>query len=287
MEDQEHNNETIAGWLSSKLPIVLGTIALVALVLACIAVWFYYSHFLGNIQTNHTLWGEFGDFFGGTLNPIFGFFGLMALLLTLTIQNRELKISSKELGNSASALNEQSKSLKVQNFERTFFEMVRLLGSIVEDLDLGDKTRGRDCFRVFYLTGLKRAFAAEIKDHSGAIDHSLVCSNSYGRFFEKNQHEVGHYFRTLYRIFKYIDDYSPDEMKSTYSGIVRAQLSSYELSLLFYNSINDVGSKFKPLIEDYCLFENMRLNDLFDLPEHVTLYAETAYGDQDVCEYFG
>jgi len=41
--------------------------------------------------------GTFGDFVGGTLNPILSFLALLALLLTLAIQIRELKETRREL----------------------------------------------------------------------------------------------------------------------------------------------------------------------------------------------
>ena len=47
---------------------------------------------------------------------------------------------------------------------------------------------------------------------------------------------LDHYFRHLYRIFKYIDDADKntisDEDKYEYAGIVRATLSQYELIML-------------------------------------------------------
>jgi len=42
-------------------------------------------------------WGQFGDFIGGTVNPVIGFLTLVALVLTLTLQNRQLRLSSNEL----------------------------------------------------------------------------------------------------------------------------------------------------------------------------------------------
>jgi hypothetical protein len=42
-------------------------------------------------------WGQFGDFIGGTANPLLGFLTLSALILTLVVQNRQLQVSSTEL----------------------------------------------------------------------------------------------------------------------------------------------------------------------------------------------
>lgn len=42
-------------------------------------------------------WGQFGDFVGGTANPILAFLTLNALVLTIILQSKQLSISSREL----------------------------------------------------------------------------------------------------------------------------------------------------------------------------------------------
>ncbi|MEV9642856.1 putative phage abortive infection protein [Aliarcobacter butzleri] len=94
--------------------------------------------------------GAFGDFFGGMINPLLTFCTFMALLMTIILQQRELKlsreqvaISTEELGHtrkateiSSEALTQQAKSLKIQNFENTFFNMINLHNEIVNNLSL-------------------------------------------------------------------------------------------------------------------------------------------------------
>ena len=93
------------------------------------------------------------------------------------------------------------------------------------------------------------------------------------------------YFRHLYRIYKYIDE-SPlidDSERYDYSSIVRAQLSEYELLVLFYNAltINDNGEfKFKRLIEKYAIFNNIRDSMLARGQEDYILYNGGAYVHQ-------
>jgi hypothetical protein len=41
--------------------------------------------------------GQIGDFFGGVLNPTLSFLGLVAILLTLHVQGKELKTSINEI----------------------------------------------------------------------------------------------------------------------------------------------------------------------------------------------
>jgi hypothetical protein len=59
---------------------------------------------------------------------------------------------------------------------------------------------------------------------------------------------------------------------------VRAQLSSYEVALLFYTCLSERGSpKFKPLIERYAMLKMLPRDELLN-PEHVHLYDPMAFG---------
>ena len=257
-------------------------LAVIAYVLSG-AVYMVYFH--GPISSDHGRWAEFGDFLGGTLSPVFGFLSLVAILITLKIQSREFSISSRELKDSTEVLRKQSESLQIRNFESTFFELLRLYNEGVQSIDFfqpslrgkANKTVGRDCFRVFYLDGLR--FEYEIKSEGTTTRNaSALIRAAYDKFFESYQHDIGHCFRTLYHVFKFINESNiPDSRR--YASIMRAQLSTYELALLFYNGLHPVGEKFKPLIEKFALLENLGIGILLNADEHVPLYDPGAYGD--------
>lgn len=267
------------------VPVVAG-IALVVSVTA------YVYRFWGGFADNHSRWGEFGDYLGGILNPIFALLALLALLFTIVLQSRELRNSTRELATSARALEEQCASLKIQNFERTFFEMVRLHHDIIKDLDLvptlhsrlspGPSTVGRDCFRVFFER--LRSAHGEANDQFAGQGQQTIVQNAYLRFYERHQHEIGHYFRNLHRILKFVDE-SAIANKTEYAGILRAQLSSFELALLFYNALHPVGAKLKPHVERYAMLENLDLELLCNPPNEMPLFDRAAYGEQDLAKY--
>lgn len=72
--------------LSDNSLTILVVIILLAVVSAAFVIGFYVVSFKGIASA--ATWGQVGDFFGGTLNPIFGFLSVMALLLALVIQSR-------------------------------------------------------------------------------------------------------------------------------------------------------------------------------------------------------
>jgi uncharacterized membrane protein len=74
------------------LVVVLG--AMVALILVVSA---YVCTFSGGPIAKQDVWGQFGDYIGGTLNPILSFLALLALLLTIVLQSYELRLTRQEM----------------------------------------------------------------------------------------------------------------------------------------------------------------------------------------------
>lgn len=105
-------------------------------------------------------------------------------------------------------------------------------------------------------------------------------ANDYGVYsYISSTTRFDHYFRHLYRIFKYVDstELIEDNERYDYACIVRSQLSDYELVMLFYNCLTANGrAKFKPLIEKYSIFNNLR-EELLAKREHKKEYSEKAY----------
>lgn len=104
--------------LSKLFALIKGPFIIVSVVVAVLFVLlFYWYHFNDRVLSESTTqWAEFGDYVGGTLNPILAFFSVVFLLKTITIQSKELKATRKELKHSARAQEQSSTALKKQNF---------------------------------------------------------------------------------------------------------------------------------------------------------------------------
>jgi hypothetical protein len=260
-----------AGVLFARLKLL----AFAGIAAAVIIIGAYLVKFSGGLSDSHERWGQFGDYVGGLLNPTFSFLALLALLGTFALQVRELRISAKELKNSADALVKQNEALRVQNFEASFFQLLRLHNDIVSSIDLvsgvGVVTKGRDCFRVF-LNRLQSRLEAE-----GADGNFEAFLTYYDLFYIEHQHEIGHYFRLMYNIIKLVS-HTDGIDKRFYTNLVRAQLSSAELMLLFYNGLSSWGNeKFKPMIEEFALLKTMP-NATLPKDELLHQYSPSAFG---------
>ncbi len=211
--------------------------------------------------------GLFGDTFG-VLTSLFSGLAFAGLLVTIWQQKEDLSLTRKEIQD--------------QHFENVLFKMLEMHNCIVTDLDLRKKTGaqgagmviavGRDCFQLFF-DRFKKAYAS---NNQADTTSKKYCNEVYDVFFEKHKSDLGHYFRYLYNIFKFIKE-SDVENKKSYTSIVRAQLSDNELLLLFYNSLSKNGvEKFKPLIEEYQLLDNLPVIQLLD-KSHLNLFNSSAY----------
>lgn len=165
-----------------------------------------------DISSTVAEWGQFGDYMGGLLNPLFG---LISLVLV------------------AATLRSQTQAAKLQAFEHQFFTLLSLHASILQSIDrkMKDKTimHGRDCFRFFY----RRIVSIAQKDR-------VPMSTAYQRFFEDNGWEIEHYFRTVYHLFKHVKDQIAEidatpAQRKRYYDLIKSQLSQYELVLLWFN----------------------------------------------------
>lgn len=245
-----------------------------------------------NLKIDDEKFGNFGSFISGAVGVVWSLVSVLLFYLTLRLQRKELvfqreelELTRKELQGQKEQMIQQNSTLIHQRFETTFFQLLNIHSEIVNAMDLrksGDTTQvvaiGRDCFGTF-LYRLKVTIGQETKKSGRKYFESTEDEilNGYIRFFEANQNDLGHYFRHLYHIIKFVDQ-SEIEDKKRYTNFVRAQLSSDELVVLFYNCLSEYGSeKFKPLIEKYSLLKNMNKSMVLS-QEHLLLYDKKAYG---------
>ncbi|HJH64739.1 MAG TPA: putative phage abortive infection protein [Bacteroides mediterraneensis] len=195
--------------------------------------------------------GTIGDTIGGTMGP---FVAIAAAILTFLAFWVQFKANEQ-----------QRKDIALERFESNLFQLIQIQEDITNNLqflaydnsNLLNKVKisGRQIFKALYeekdtpLWGIKD----DIKE-KGIISYEE----------DKDIGILDHYFRHLYRVFKFIDEapiFTNDKNKKyDYACIMRASLSQYELIMLFYNCLSSNGrEKFKPLIEKYAIFNNLRV----------------------------
>jgi hypothetical protein len=259
-------------------------------------VWFLFKNKADGFAID-----QLGDFMSGTVAALWSLAGLFFIYIAFLGQKQQLlnqqleimysqlevKYTRLELAGQKAEMKEQNATLKQQRFENTFFQLISLFNSIVNSLDIRDRktravtTSGRECFNVFYRR--LRSHLTEIVYGGGSSNDDLKNAsaeqtlNAYNKLYDNEKADLSHYFRTIYRIYKFIDN-SDIEDKTQYAAIARAQLSSYEQILIFYNCLHVHGrEKFKPLIERYAVLKNLD-DSLLINHEHLDEYEDGAYG---------
>jgi hypothetical protein len=110
----------------SDLPNWLKASVATAIVIALLLLAGFIDQFGLTPADKQEVWGQFGDFLGGILNPLFSIIGLFALLHTIVLQSRELASSTKELKSSAKALKKQNRHNARQQFDNNLFQLLTL-----------------------------------------------------------------------------------------------------------------------------------------------------------------
>lgn len=246
--------------------IILGVILLIAVVFGL-----YLINFKGNLSINNSDWGTFGDYIGGTLNPILSFLSLIALLTTIVLQSKELDLTRTELSRSAKAqedtkeiLDKQSETLARQQFESTFFSLLDQHNKMLESLTTPrSNTLGSKLDLIMSLV-----FDPHCPD-IGTAKLALESKNDL----------CGHYFRVLYQLLKFIatnapgspigksfevreiDNKTVSDDEKMYSNIARLFLGYRVTQLLAINCYSkdetDTYWRYKLLIERYAFLEHM------------------------------
>ncbi len=225
-------------------------------------------------------YGISGDFFGFA-NALFSALAFAILIVTLWMQKHELSqqrqeldqtqeimklqvdesvLQREELQNQKQEMQLQNESVRRQIFENTFFGLLQMHGDVVAAIKPENgQPAGREAFSHLFAT--LRDFPVSGHSHTHRRRKGDLTVSKYEEWYSNYEAHVGHYFRTLYNLFRYVDEQGGSQ-REMYSRLVRAQLSSNELQLLLYNGLSRYGKdKFKPLIEKYTLLKHLKKTD--------------------------
>lgn len=228
----------------------------------CIFLWYGFSGgFFVKGSVDVLKAQKFGPFIGGVVGPLFALAG--TLLVYENFKNQQ----SLQIGNQFFSL------VQIQ------LKIVDSISSEVHEVSTATKpSKGRDFFDDLALrvaidfeneqgNRIKPNAALQFKKDSNTIfdknEEKLL--HIYNYYFSLHPSELSHYFRSLYRIVKYIDESRISrKQKEFYIKTLRAQLSNYELVILAYNGITKQGEKFKKYIIDYQLLDNLNFESELD-----------------------
>ncbi|MEN5149132.1 putative phage abortive infection protein [Pseudomonas orientalis] len=307
----------VLDWTRRNYIYLLGLLALIISIMvgALVIAHFQFGLDLWWVSIKHPetaqYWGQLGDFIGGILNPLLSFCALIAVLYNLSLQREELSLARKDAKEAQNIQNKQSAIFQQQNFESVFFRLLEVHSSLSRSIRVrvgaGSHARvheGEDAFRYLANQYIQSLY---LEPNAGVSLSEQVQSvrESSQLFIDDYVGSVGHYYRNIYQILKYVDGFGRASfghadkpragmevrraMRSyrsqrDYANILRAQLSSSEVSCLFLNCLSAQGSGLKYYVEKYSMLKTLERYVVGSNQEILDLFNKLAYADYEDME---
>ena len=252
---------------------------------------FILDNFLAKLSNDPATWGTFGDYLGGTLNPIISFLALIGLLYTIHQQAQEMQATREELKQAAEQQHRQADIFNLQQFESTFFSLLEQHNKVVERIEVESIYKE--------LHNIYNKKIDQITTHKPSEE----LSNSHAIKSINQHYELKSYFNLLFQILKFISislsknsesnnsedskitikDFDSDNKRSEeklsheyinpqermYSDILRSFIPNIILKLLALNCLTidkfsqdnelDTLYNFQGLLNRYALLEQLQL----------------------------
>ncbi|WBJ42267.1 hypothetical protein PALA42_03963 [Pseudomonas aeruginosa] len=250
-------------------PVLLGA-AIYPLVIIALVVVKYISKFGSELSSNQEVWGQFGDYFGGVLNPILSFFAFAALLYTVHLQI--------ESGNESEDRHSE------QVFDSRLFQLLNVNFEILKSLvvyqsesaaqNSGPYEGYRGLHFVWHRLCDDHLMTTQRGDHPGSEREAVFRHvNSIRRLYRP---AISSYFNSVFFVLDYVQEYSGGDKQTVFAlKALRSQMSVGGRALLFYFMIVDENyCKLIPVLRFAGFWDDVVDDPLRDI--HDNLYKASA-----------
>ncbi len=239
--------------------------------------------------------GQFGDFVGGYVGTLFSLISI--LLLFRTLQSQRIASLQQSFENKHFELlklhrdNVAELELQSATGRKLFVLMLRELRCALDIVrSIADRCKQqltqRELMHIAYycfffgvgpnssrmlrmsLARFDSEFinAIEAELNSSPVKEKVQKERNFGFVpFEGHQSRLGHYYRHLYQMVRYVDQQTLGIAKYEYVKTIRAQLSTHEQAMLLVNSLTPMGKDWwrEELLVRYKMVQNIP-QDFFD-----------------------
>lgn len=283
----QEDKKTKYDQFDKKLLFIALVLSLCGLAIFIVTIWSFSKgeNLALTSNVNDSKLGNLGSLISGTVGVFWSAVSILLVFIALGLQRKELslqredlELTRNELKGQRTEMEMQNYTLKQQRFENTFFHMLNLHNEIVDKISITDHgvVHEKRNFFIYAFAKLQEKREGDLSaSYENDEDTLEVITEAYNNFNLEFGSYLNHYFRNLYHIYKYLFQSSliTESEKHFYSNIVRAQLSNYELVLIFYNClIEGFGfPKFMFLEQEYEILKNLDDTLLFNFG-HNTLF---------------
>lgn len=222
-------------------------------------------------------WGTFGDFIGGTLNPILTFISICLILYTVYQNKKALDFNSEELNlsriahqESASAQDELQKAARLQQVDNLFLNLITSLQYRQQEIDqLGSHLRD------VYLKVFQDNSQLDISERQ-----EVILENAF----------IMRVILTIKSLLELIEQDVQNEKKSFYVNVLKTQIKVEVFQLL---AVYDIDRKLisRDFLKSFSFFDNLSSQLFYQTESSETLnsvliqkvifpyYSKECFGD--------
>lgn len=227
--------------------------------------------------------GAVGDFFGGSTIGFLSIASIFFIIYTISIQSKELSLQRKELRlttdelASTRAVHEESnKTMVIQRFETTFFNLLSMQVDLVNSLKFSSDRAlsGREVINLMRnrLENLSRRSPHEVSEEIKKVEKledKLILLFDF--YFKQNGQYIAPYLGNLVSLVTLIDKSNLEiKEKLMYVSILKNVMSKSELTIAFYYFVFLKNPQLIETINRLKLLDNLEPEELLH-EEHYKL----------------
>ncbi len=184
---------------------------LVPSVILVVALSFYFGSFNSGLSSDQSVWGAFGDYVGGILNPVLTFTTIYLLIKSLDSQNRSLDNAERQALEARDALLKQQETEGLKQFDSLFFVFTEIAAN----------TYGRFVIRVGhnkeFLGHEGITYVSERLERTSAESKDVIAE--FERLDESHHNVIYELVQAYCSIFKMILEFCPEAQRDRYISI--------------------------------------------------------------------
>lgn len=203
-------------------------VAIAAAIVAYKAASYYRDQFGTALSVETQTWGQFGDFFGGLVNPIVGLASIFLLVIVIYQQDQLLQVTRREMQSNRDVFDHEA-------FQSRFFGLLDLFVKCRAEQSLGDKVGHKAIIRAF-LQASQRLEDRKLNHSADSDTNNTVLATQQS--MEDYGATMAAYFRTFFAMLEYLElskRQSPrnEPFAQVFKEIVFSALSDGELVVIF------------------------------------------------------
>lgn len=236
-----------------------------------------------SIWDDHNLLGMAGEFLGGTVGSIWALAGVILFFLALIYQKRELVLQRMELHESRKIMESQSRTIAIQQFENTFFQLLNFhinAANQIRLVNVGTSRKSMNPFDALFADFKKDANALKKRRKSDAgatkpSDESF--EHCFLAVYEGYKNTFQHYLENYKTLLLFIKNKSEDP--AFYYNILKSHFTEQEVLIHFYYLVLIAKNPdLKLIAEKHHLFQKLNQRAVSEVDQyHLQKLGQDAY----------